>query len=69
MVLQADPDFIGPMPAVTPPATLVEQVVMLPADPDFIGPMPVATPTGSAATVPAKMLRRHHLISSVRCRS
>ncbi len=43
MVLQADPDFIGPMPAVTlPPAQSAPAVVML-ADTDFIGPMPAVT--------------------------
>ena len=56
IVLQANPDFIGPMPAVQPPATLAEQAVLLPADPDFIGPMPVVTPTGLKAAVEVRVL-------------
>ena len=48
MVLQADPDFIGPMPAVTAPPTQSAPAVVMLADPDFIGPMP-------AVTVPATL--------------
>ena len=51
IVLQADPDFIGPMPAVQPQATLMEKAVLLPAAPDFIGPMPVVTPEDLRAAV------------------
>ncbi|MGC6518498.1 MAG: flagellar hook-length control protein FliK [Candidatus Puniceispirillaceae bacterium] len=53
MVLQADPNFIGPMPAVAvPPAQSAPAVVML-ADQDFVGPMPAAAvpPTQSAPAV------------------
>ena len=56
IVLQADPDFIGPMPAVQPPATLAEQAVLIPADPDFIGPMPVVTPEDLSAAVGVRVL-------------
>ena len=48
MVLQADPDFIGPMPAVSAPPTQSTPAVVMLADPDFIGPMP-------AVTVPATL--------------
>ena len=40
MVLQADPDFIGPMPAVAVPPTQSALAMVMLADPDFVGPMP-----------------------------
>ena len=55
MVLQADPDFIGPMPAVTAPPTQSAPAVVMLADPDFIGPMP-------AVTVPATLAEQVVLV-------
>ena len=50
IVLQADPDFIGPMPAAP------DLIGPMPANPDFIGPMPVVTPTGLKAAVGVRVL-------------
>ena len=44
MVLQADPNFIGPMPAVAVPPTQSAPALVMLADPDFVGPMPAITP-------------------------
>ena len=53
MVLQADPDFIGPMPAVAVLPTQSAPAMVMLADPDFIGPMPAVAvpPTQSAPEV------------------
>ncbi len=56
MVLQADPDFIGPMPAVTvPPVQSAPAVVML-ADTDFVDLMEEA-PSSVELRMPAMVLK------------
>ena len=60
IVLQADPDFIGPMPAapdlIGPMPAAPDLIGPMPANPDFIGPMPVVTPTGLKAAVGVRVL-------------
>ena len=60
IVLQADPDFIGPMPAnpdfIGPMPANPDFIGPMPVNPDFIGPMPVVTPTGLKAAVEVRVL-------------
>ena len=56
MVLQADPAFIGPMPAVAVPLTQSAPTVVMLADPDFVGLMDEA-PSLSALRMPAIVLQ------------
>ena len=48
-------EFVGPMPAVTPSASLPAPAAMLVADPDFIGPMPVVANSVSASPTSVQM--------------
>ena len=56
MVLQANPDFIGPMPAVTVPSTKSAPAVVMLTDPDFVGLMNGA-PSSVALRMPAMVLK------------